>query len=80
MKGGGKNDYVKGEVREVTWTDGIFIGRLLKRMLLYFLDLNEGVQWDVYERIELMAFYTYLFKGNVDNYEVIHEWHGKEAL
>lgn len=76
MKRGGKDDYVIGEVREVEWSDFPIIGKLLSKMLLSFLDLNEGTTKGVYERIELMAFYTYLFKQSTDGYKAIHEWKG----
>jgi gamma-glutamylcyclotransferase (GGCT)/AIG2-like uncharacterized protein YtfP len=79
MKLGGKGDYVEGEVREVEWVYTPIIGGILRKMLLYFLDCNEGVYLNIYKRRELMAFYTYLYQGDTDGCKVIHKWTYKEA-
>ncbi len=81
MKLGGEGDYVEGEVREVGWTGWFyfrFVSKLLGKLLLYFLDLNEGVHAGVYSRRELKAFYTYLYEKSTDECKVIHKWTYKE--
>jgi hypothetical protein len=46
---GTMTDFIDGEIRNARWANIWPLGWLL----LKFLDLNEGVPWGVYERIEV---------------------------
>ena len=76
MKRGEPGDYVDGEIRNVTWCEGRYTGWLFRWLLLKFLDWNEGVPWEVYERIELKGFYTYIYKRDTKGYKKIQSWEG----
>jgi gamma-glutamylcyclotransferase (GGCT)/AIG2-like uncharacterized protein YtfP len=67
---GDKNDYVKGEIREVKWATG-----LLGKLLLFILDLNEGTFCNTYKRVKVkdMWVYLYVVKGSFKGIK-IHKW------
>ena len=58
---GDKNDYVKGEIREIKWLNNFF-----GKLLLFVLDLNEGTFWNVYKRVKVkdMWIYLYIVRGD----------------
>lgn len=79
MKRGHFNDFVIGEVRETKWTVWP-----LNKLLLWFLDLNEGTSIGFYKRIlvtknssiieKSFHMWTYLFKRSTEGCKVIKEW------
>jgi len=73
-------DFIDGEIRIVDWADN----RVLGWLLLKFLDLNEGVPWGVYERIEVQGpngpFWVYLHKREFsqEGCKLVRKW--KEGI
>jgi len=74
MKRGSNKDYVDGEVRDVLWCEGRYTGWFMRRLLLWFLDLNEGVSKGIYERVNLKSFDTYIYKKDTKGFKTIHHW------
>ena len=67
--------YVIGEMRETSWTEWPIIGRLLKMLLLFVLDMNEGTYWGVYERVNVgHNAQTYVYKGDLRGCPTIVKW------
>ena len=66
---GNKYDYVKGEIRETRWTN-----KFLDKLLLFILDLNEGVFLDLYERVKVKDMWIYLYKESTITGLIIHRW------
>lgn len=64
-----KKDYVIGEIREVRWTIWP-----LNKLLLWFLDLNEGTRRGFYKRVRVQDMWTYLFEKPVRGCKTIREW------
>jgi hypothetical protein len=64
----GEKDYVVGEIREVrfVWP--------FNKLLLWFLDLNEGVRRGFYKRVKIDDMWTYLYERPVEGYKTIREW------
>ncbi len=74
MKYGSSNDFVIGEIRETKWTIWP-----LNKLLLLFLDLNEGTHVNVYKRIRIYqkhkpCLWTYIFKKDTNGYAMIKNW------
>lgn len=83
MKRGSINNYVIGEIREVRWAIWP-----LDKLLLWFLDLNEGTSFNVYKRIKMYKYYklscdtllwTYLFERSTKGYSIIKKWDEKNV-
>lgn len=75
MRGKAK-DYIDGELREVRYPHIPIIGWVLGKLLLRSLDLNEGVPWGVYERIQIKDFWVYLQKRRFPKKDakVVRKW------
>lgn len=79
VKGNQLCDKIIGQVRETN------MPKIFEWLLLKFLDVNEGCPWGVYERVKAQrpttarnqaidGAWIYLYKGNVDNLEMIKRW------
>ncbi len=64
MKLGATGDFVVGEIREAKWANIWPLGKIL----LHFLDMNEGTFMNVYKRVNVEEYpqgnmWTYLYEG-----------------
>ncbi len=71
MKVGKPTDHVVGEVREVKWAIWP-----LNKILLWFLDLNEGTSKGIYKRVKINGYglWTYLYTKTTYRCKVITAW------
>jgi hypothetical protein len=78
MKRGQPDDFVTGEIREVRWAIWP-----LNKLLLWFLDLNEGTFRNIYKRILIRQrqqpfhndyLWAYLFERSTKRYYIIRKW------
>ena len=66
---GDLDDYIIGEFKEIKWSIFPF-----DKLLLWFLDLNEGTFKNIYKRVLINDIWVYIYQESIKDCKLITEW------